>query len=102
MSRNIILGGLFVVWGLAILINRLAAGGGDEGSGAYNVGQDAAFYFAMVMVGVGSFALRKGLRERAVRNAPTAVTPGEARLPTSEAEARDRAREESSVGPPTG
>jgi hypothetical protein len=48
MSRNIFLGGLFVVWGLAVVIQRLA-GGGDEGSGAYNVGQDAAFYFGIVI-----------------------------------------------------
>jgi hypothetical protein len=100
MSRNIILGGLFVVWGLAILINRLAAGGGDEGSGAYNVGQDAAFYFAMVMVGVGSFALRKGLRERAETKAPPMTSDPAPPRPLTVEEEREKARERSSVAPP--
>jgi hypothetical protein len=102
MSRNIILGGLFLVWGLAIVIVRLT-GGGDAGDGAYNAGQDAAFYFGFVMAAVGGFALRKGLRDRAEATAPAAVAPGDTPpRPLSDEEARERAREGTSVGPPTG
>jgi hypothetical protein len=99
MSRNIFLGGLFVVWGLAVVIQRLA-GGGDEGSGAYNVGQDAAFYFGIVMVVVGGFALRKGLRERAEAQAPPMTPDPAPPRPLTVEEEREKARERSSVAPP--
>jgi hypothetical protein len=58
-----ILGAVLAIWGAAVLIVKLAGGDSNHG-GAYGAGQSAALVFAVVLVIAGSWAVRKGVRER--------------------------------------
>jgi hypothetical protein len=60
--KNIILGSLVAIWGAAVLIVALV--GSQHGNGAYGAGQAAGLVFAIVMIIVGTQAIRKGRHER--------------------------------------
>jgi hypothetical protein len=63
IMKTTILGAVLVIWGAAALIIH-AAGGTPNRGGAYGAGQSAGLVFAAIMIVVGAWALRKGLRER--------------------------------------
>jgi hypothetical protein len=69
--RQIVLGGIFVVWGAAIVVRGLVKGIPDPGAGSYSAGQFAAFVFGFVMIAVGARALLKNTDSR--RLGPMAV-----------------------------
>jgi hypothetical protein len=61
--RNRILGGIGVLWGGAIVLNRLLGGsGGAAGSAAYNAGATVALVFGFVLLAVGAYYLFKPQR----------------------------------------
>lgn len=61
--KTTILGAVLAIWGAAALIVH-AAGGTPNHGGAYGAGQSAGLVFAVIMIAVGAWALRRGLRER--------------------------------------
>lgn len=61
--RNLILGVIVAVWGIAAVIADLA-GGMPDSHGAYGTGQTIGLVFAIFLIVIGIRALRKGLQER--------------------------------------
>jgi hypothetical protein len=57
--RNRIFGGIGVVCGGLMLVSAFLRGG-PQGSGAYASGQTAALVFAVLLVLVGGYYLRRG------------------------------------------
>jgi hypothetical protein len=62
LNRNLIMGGVGVLWGGAVLI-YCAAQGGAKGSGAYGAGQVVGMIFAVLMLLTGGFYLVLGIKE---------------------------------------
>ena len=58
-QRQVVLGWIFVVWGIAIVARGLVEGIPDPGASSYSAGQFAAFVLGFVMVAVGARAVRK-------------------------------------------
>ena len=63
--RNIVFGLIGMIWGVAILAAKLLSGGDTDGSSAYQGGALIALVFAVALVVVGAYYVRKGLQERA-------------------------------------
>jgi hypothetical protein len=59
--RDVILGGIGVLWGGGIFLYTLLAGGARSG-GAHGAGQVAGFVFGLLLFGVGLFYLINGIR----------------------------------------
>ena len=55
--RQRVLGGIGVLWGGLILLNRLFGAAPPSGSGAYSAGQNAALVFAVLLFAVGLYYL---------------------------------------------
>jgi hypothetical protein len=56
---SIVLGGIFVLWGTAVVINGLTT---TNAGGSYGAGQSAAVVLGVVMAVVGGRALYQGLK----------------------------------------
>jgi hypothetical protein len=59
--RNLIFGGIGVLWGGGIFLYSLLSGGARSG-GAHGAGQVAGFVFGLLLFGVGLFYLINGIR----------------------------------------
>lgn len=63
--RQLIIGGVLMVWGLAVILNHFVlADGAAGGSGASEAGQSAAVVFAAVMAAAGGFTLFRAAAAR--------------------------------------
>jgi hypothetical protein len=63
MRRRQLIGGvIFVLWGVAIVINGLVNGIADPRAGSYSAGRFAAFLLSFVLIAVGARALIKHAR----------------------------------------
>ena len=63
--RNIVFGLIGMIWGVAILAAKLLGGGATEGSSSYQAGALVALVFAVALIVLGAYYVRKGLQERA-------------------------------------
>jgi hypothetical protein len=59
--RNVIFGGIGVLWGGGILLYTLL--GGARSGGAHGAGQVAGLVFGLLLFGVGLFYLINGIRD---------------------------------------
>jgi hypothetical protein len=62
LMRNVIFGGIGVLWGGGILLYTFLAGGARSG-GAFGAGQVAGLVFGLLLFGVGLFYLINGIRD---------------------------------------
>ncbi|WP_368563718.1 LPXTG cell wall anchor domain-containing protein [Pseudoxanthomonas sp. UTMC 1351] len=53
--RNRIFGDIGILWGGGIVLTRLLSSSPSADAGAYQTGQSAAFWFGVVMLGLGLF-----------------------------------------------